>query len=154
MIARVPWAGPVALLALALSLAGCPDGGDHPVNWQAYDRPDPPDPVDAEVPPDAGDAGDAEIDVPMHAEVALEAIEISPALVRIGVGGNVTWQNFDPVQHDVRSGTPAAPTPLFNSGLMDRGGRFTFEFAAPGRYEYFCSTHANWMLGAIVEVVE
>ena len=146
------------LLAPALlALAGCPDLGDTPMDWSTLDRPEPPKPVDAAVPPDAGD-GAVEIDAsdppPEHADVLAQNIAFNPMVVRIVVGGTVTWYNLDLVQHDIRSGSPAVPTALFNSGLMDRGDAFTFRFTQAGRYEYYCSTHANVMFGAIVEVVE
>lgn len=142
------------LPTLLVLLTGCPDEGSHHVNWSQYDRPAPPDPLDAEVPPDGGDAGDAAEPAPMHADVLVQNIAFSPMSVRIAVGGTVTWQNLDLVQHDIRSGTPSVPTTLFNSGLMDRGSTFTWQFDTPGIYEYYCSTHANVMLGATVEVVE
>lgn len=136
---------------------GCPDLGDRLADWSALDRPGPP---DAAIPFDGGgegdDAGslDAATPAPGHADVLLQNITISPPYVRVAVGGDVTWYNLDPVQHDVRSGSPEMPAALFNSGLLDRGDSFSLRFEAAGIVRYYCSTHANRMRDAVVEVVE
>jgi plastocyanin len=38
---------------------------------------------------------------------------------------------------------------VFNSGELDDGESFTFHFAEPGRYEYFCAPHP-WMNEVVI----
>jgi plastocyanin len=38
---------------------------------------------------------------------------------------------------------------VFNSGDLDEGDSFTFNFSEPGRYEYFCIPHP-WMHGVVI----
>lgn len=146
-------------LALALSTAvfGCPDLGDQPMDWSELDRPAP---GDAASPSDAGEAGDSDatqpdsgVPVPEHVEVLLRHIAIEPAYARVAVGGTVTWRNLDLAQHDVRSGSPEAPSPLFNSGLLDIGDSFTVRFESPGPVPYYCSTHSEQMRDAVIDVL-
>ncbi|MBI2897858.1 MAG: hypothetical protein HYY06_30145 [Deltaproteobacteria bacterium] len=137
----------------ALWLAGCPDVGDDPMDWDPGD-----DPVDSggPAPGDAGDSGllqDADGPPPLEAAVMLQNLRIVPDYVKIAEGGTVTWTNLDAVQHNIRSGTPEATTDLLASGLLDRGDTYTFTFTEPGQVLYYCGTHANVMVNAVVEVV-
>jgi len=43
--------------------------------------------------------------------------------------------------HNVVSGTRAAPTQDFSSGLLQPGQRWSYTFTTPGVYHYFCSLH-------------
>lgn len=145
------------VVATSAALGACVDLGDEDMDWSLLDRPEPPPPVDSGVPDgDAGDAGDA-IDAstppPDHAEILILNLSFNPPSVRIAEGGTVTWFNLDPVQHDVRSGSPEVPTSMFNSGLLDRSDSYAFVFDDPGLYEYYCSTHAEQMRDATIEVV-
>ena len=71
-------------------------------------------------------------------------------------GSYVTWTNDDDLTHTITSGKKAGyglyefvQDGIFNSGELDEGESFTFHFAEPGRYEYFCVPHP-WMNGVIV----
>ena len=145
--------------ATAAALAGCPDLGDTNMDWSRLDRPEPPPRLDSG-PTDAGDGGDGGQDLdagdpaPSHVDILVVNLAFDPLHARVAAGGSVTWYNLDAVQHDIRSGSPEVPNATFNSGLLDRGDSFTFDFPAPALDEYYCSTHSKQMRGATVEVVE
>lgn len=143
LLSSLPWA------------TGCSDLGDEHANWSMLDRPLTP---DTRAPPDAGaveDAGalDAALPVPDQVEVVLQYILIGPAYVRVAVGGTVTWRNLDILSHDVTSGSPEAPTPLFYSGVMATGDAYSHRFESSGRFIYYCALHSSRMRDAVVEVV-
>jgi plastocyanin len=151
----------LAVAASSLGLAACPDLGDEPMDWSAFDPPVSEAPADAAPEPDAGwpDGGqpqqDAGVIEPVHdAQVRLQYLAIVPAYVLLEVGGTVTWTNLDSVPHDIRSGSPSQPTPIITSALLDRSESFRFTFTEPGVVLYYCSTHSNNMINAVIEVVE
>ena len=61
-------------------------------------------------------------------------------------GTQIVWVNQDEEPHTVNSVDKAAP---FKSPALDTGDKYTFVFAKPGRYKYFCSIHPH-MVGTIV----
>jgi plastocyanin len=66
-----------------------------------------------------------------------------PTLV-IRPGTTVTWVNDDDIPHNV-----VAKNMSFRSKVLDTGDRFSFTFAKPGQFSYFCSLHPH-MTGTIV----
>ncbi len=71
-----------------------------------------------------------------------------PSLTVIEVGGSVTWENNDRVQHTV---TENSDVPLFDVWVTP-GNSFTFTFDTAGMYDYRCKVHP-WATGT-VQVVE
>ena len=59
------------------------------------------------------------------------------------VGESVTWVNDDSVAHDV-----ATFAPLFDSGRMEPGARFSYAFTAQGGFDYHCTLH-RFMFGRL-----
>ena len=43
----------------------------------------------------------------------------------------------------VTAGTPGKPTGAFDSGFFAKDGSFSFTFATPGTYDYFCKRHPS-----------
>jgi plastocyanin len=68
----------------------------------------------------------------------------APATVEIAAGTTVTWSNNDDSPHTVTS-----VDNLFDSGVIDEGGSFTFTFDEAGTYDYFCAIHPE-MTGTII----
>lgn len=85
-------------------------------------------------------------DMPATADIVL--FEFTPGTLSVPAGTSVTWLNHDSIVHSVTEGTPDAPGGLFDSGLFDQDQTFTFTFADPGEYTYFCTRH-NFMHGTI-----
>jgi plastocyanin len=80
------------------------------------------------------------------AEVHIDNFVFTPATLTVRAGTPVRWTNRDDIPHTV---TSAAIPPLFRSPVLDTDEGWTFAFAAPGRYPYFCSLHPH-MQGEVV----
>lgn len=59
-------------------------------------------------------------------------------------GTTVTWVNDDDIPHTV-----VAKGMAFKSKVLDTGDRFSFTFAKPGQFDYFCSIHPH-MTGKVI----
>jgi len=67
----------------------------------------------------------------------------SPMLT-VKPGTTVTWTNADDIPHTVVS-----KDGVFRSKVLDTGDKFSFTFAKPGQFGYFCSLHPH-MTGTII----
>jgi plastocyanin len=76
--------------------------------------------------------------------VKIDNFTFSPATLIVAPGTNVTWTNDDDIPHTV-----AAKDKSFRSKPMDTGNQFSYTFATPGEYDYFCSLHPH-MVGKII----
>jgi plastocyanin len=79
-----------------------------------------------------------------EATVMIDNFTFNPPRLTVKAGTTVTWDNADDIPHTVASNAKK-----FKSKALDTGDKFSFTFAAPGVYEYFCSLHPH-MTGAIV----
>jgi plastocyanin len=77
-------------------------------------------------------------------EVKIDNFTFSPQQVTVKAGDTVTWINHDDIPHTVTS-----KTFIFRSKAMDTDDKFSFTFATPGSFPYFCSLHPH-MTGTIV----
>ena len=82
------------------------------------------------------------------ATVKIDNFTFEPEKLTIKAGTTVTWKNEDDIPHTVASATKA-----FKSKALDTDDSFSFTFATPGTYEYFCSLHPH-MTGTIVVIAE
>jgi plastocyanin len=71
--------------------------------------------------------------------------------VLIGVNSSVTWTNADSAPHTVTSTSGPAGAASFDSGNLNAGQTYTYNFTTPGTYQYHCSYH-SWMTGTVVVV--
>src|SRR6476469_2603930 len=76
--------------------------------------------------------------------VRIENFTFKDPVVTVKDGATVTWTNGDDIPHTVVS-----KDGLFKSKVLDTGDHFSFTFAKPGRFGYFCSLHPH-MTGTIV----
>jgi predicted secreted protein with PEFG-CTERM motif len=73
-----------------------------------------------------------------------------PHEVTVDVGGEVIWTNDGSSRTTVTSGTAAdGPDGMFDSGLIEPGGSFSFKFEEHGEYHYFSMIHP-WMQGVVI----
>ena len=91
----------------------------------------------------------AAIVVPVQAQNAANTVGIdnftfNPQRLTVKAGSTVTWTNKDDIPHAI-----AAVNKEFKSKALDTGDGYSFTFATPGTYEYFCSLHPH-MTGTIV----
>ncbi|HEX4604001.1 MAG TPA: cupredoxin family copper-binding protein [Candidatus Angelobacter sp.] len=77
-------------------------------------------------------------------EIKIDNFVFSPNTVTIPAGSTVHWTNHDDIPHNVVSDDKS-----FKSKVMDTDESFSYTFAKPGTYNYFCSIHPK-MTGKIV----
>jgi len=76
--------------------------------------------------------------------VKIDMFAFGPRTLTVPAGTKVTWTNLDEEPHTVFS-----PNKSFRSDALDTGESFSFVFARPGTYKYFCSIHPH-MKGTVV----
>ncbi len=82
-------------------------------------------------------------------QIAIAGYGFAPQVVTVKAGTTLTWVNYDSVAHSVNSGTPANPTSLFDSGDLATGQSYSYAFAQPGTYTYYCDLHTG-MTGVVI----
>jgi plastocyanin len=98
------------------------------------------------VPAAARQAADSASDTSAPDQIVIDNFSFGPALMTVARGTRITWINHDDEPHTiVHDGTPR----LFKSAALDVGESFSFTFAEPGIYRYFCSIHPH-MQGIVV----
>ena len=91
-------------------------------------------------------AANAQQAAPATVEVKIDNFSFGPATVTVAVGTMVTWTNRDDIPHTIVStDDPKA----FKSKVLDTDEKFSYTFAKPGTYPYFCSVHPK-MTGTVV----
>jgi plastocyanin len=78
------------------------------------------------------------------AEVKIDNFSFGPAALTVPVGTTVTWTNRDDIPHTVVSNDG-----VFKSKVLDTDEKFSYTFAKPGTFPYFCSIHPK-MTGKVV----
>ena len=68
-----------------------------------------------------------------------------PSVLTVPAGSTVTWRNTGGEGHDVRAFDNS-----FVGPLLANGQTWSYTFAQPGTYRYFCTPHAGSMTGTIV----
>src|SRR5215831_8277261 len=77
-------------------------------------------------------------------EVKIDNFVFNPQQITVHAGDTVTWVNHDDIPHTVTS-----KTFVFRSKALDTDDKFSFTFATPGSFAYFCALHPH-MTGTIV----
>ena len=88
-------------------------------------------------------------------DVAMRNIAFDPQEVTIEVGQSVRWTNLETfIAHTTTSGNPgdADLGSLWDSGNLQPGESFAFEFNEVGEFIYFCEIHPVQMRDAKVIV--
>jgi plastocyanin len=89
-------------------------------------------------------AANAERPAPATADVKVDNFSFGPATLTVAVGTTVTWTNRDDTPHTVVS-----TDSVFKSKVLDTDEKFSYTFAKPGTFPYFCSIHPK-MTGKVV----
>ena len=76
--------------------------------------------------------------------IQIHGMKFDPPIVTIAPGTKVTWVNEDSSPHTV-----ADKGKVFRSAALDVKDSFSYTFAAPGEFTYFCTLHPM-MVGKIV----
>lgn len=78
------------------------------------------------------------------ANISIDDFSFIPREITVAPGTTITWVNHDDVPHTVVS-----PDKKIRSKALDTDDQFSFTFADPGTYSYFCSVHPM-MTGKII----
>jgi plastocyanin len=81
---------------------------------------------------------------PGAASVQIANFTFKAQVLTVKPGTTVTWTNSDDIPHTV-----ASKDGLFKSKVLDSGDKFSFTFAKPGQFGYFCSIHPH-MTGTVI----
>lgn len=82
--------------------------------------------------------------IEIDGEPVTETWRYGPATITVSEGTRVTWLNTGRSFHTVTS-----PEGLFDSGYLESGQSWTYEFDTPGVYNYFCVPYP-WMKGTVI----
>ena len=83
-------------------------------------------------------------EAPAEVKVSIDNFTFTPANLSIVRGTKVTWINHDDVPH-----TATSNTKVFASPALDTDETFSFVFASPGTFPYYCAVHPH-MTGQII----
>jgi len=122
----------VALLIIALPLAGCAGSGSTAGTTAK------------ETTVATAAETTAAVATAAKNEISIQGNAFSPGNLSIKVGDTVTWINNDSYAHTVK-----ASKSEFDSGNMASGAKFSFTFSKEGTYDYICGIH-TFMTGKIV----
>ena len=76
--------------------------------------------------------------------VKIDNFSFGPGTLTVAAGTAVTWTNRDDIPHTVVS-----TDGVFKSKVVDTDEEFSYTFARPGTFSYFCSIHPK-MIGKVV----
>ena len=77
--------------------------------------------------------------------LAIDNFTFKPQQLTVKAGITITWTNEDDIPHGIAS----AKNAFARSKALDTDDSYSFVFAAPGIYQYFCYLHPR-MTGTIV----
>jgi plastocyanin len=80
------------------------------------------------------------------AAVRIDNFTFKDPVVTVKPGTTVTWTNGDDIPHTVVSRDG-----VFKSKVLDTGDRFSFTFAKPGQFGYYCSLHPHMTAMIVVK---
>jgi plastocyanin len=81
------------------------------------------------------------------AEVKIDNFTYAPGTITVAPGTTVQWVNHDDIPHTVVSDDKTT----FKSKALDTDDKFTYTFAKPGTYTYFCSIHPKMTAKVVVQ---
>ena len=84
---------------------------------------------------------------PAPVAIKIDNFSFTPQTTTVAAGTQVTWTNQDDIPHTVVSDDKTT----FKSHALDTDEKFSFTFAKPGTYEYFCSIHPKMTAKIIVQ---
>lgn len=83
---------------------------------------------------------------PAGVEVNIDNFSFSSMSLTVSAGTTVTWINKDDVPHTVVS-----TEKVFASPALDTDEKFSYTFAKPGTYPYYCSIHPKMTAKVVVQ---
>jgi plastocyanin len=80
-------------------------------------------------------------------EVKIDNFTFAPVTLTVTPGTTVKWVNRDDIPHTVVSEDKST----FKSKALDTDDSFSYTFAKPGTYTYFCSIHPKMTAKVVVQ---
>jgi plastocyanin len=77
-------------------------------------------------------------------DITMSGLAYSPAAITVAPGSTVKWTNMEDAPHTITSKGGG----MLKSKTLQKGGSFSFQFATPGVYAYYCTVHPN-MTGTV-----
>ena len=86
-------------------------------------------------------------------EVGPNGDNFVPASITIEPGDTIEWQ-WKSSFHSSTSGTPNKPSGEWNSGVLNNGSKYSYEFNELGTFPYYCTVHGGCcnMIGSVTVV--
>jgi len=84
--------------------------------------------------------------------VSMSEFKFRPESLNVFTGDTVTWVNKGTFPHTTTSGVNGKPDGLWDSKHLNRGESFSYVFAQPGAYRYFCVPHHGLGMKGVVVV--
>lgn len=81
---------------------------------------------------------------PPSAAVEIGNFTFKNPVLTVKAGTIVTWTNGDDIPHTIVS-----KDGVFKSKVLDSGDKYSFTFAKPGQFGYYCSIHPH-MTGTVI----
>jgi len=78
--------------------------------------------------------------------VKIDNFTFEPDKLTVKAGSTVTWVNEDDIPHTI-----VATDHSFKSKALDTDDKFSFAFAKPGTYQYFCGLHPHMTATVVVQ---
>jgi plastocyanin len=79
-------------------------------------------------------------------EVYMQNMAFNPLTLTVAVNTTVKWTNMDGYAHTVTSDS----SNFFNSGNVNGGSAYSFQFTKAGTYAYHCNIHSNMHATVVV----
>ncbi len=79
-------------------------------------------------------------------EIKIDNFSFTPSTITVAAGSQVHWTNGDDIPHTVVSEDQS-----FKSKALDTDDQFSYTFAKPGTYKYFCSIHPKMTATVVVK---
>lgn len=81
-----------------------------------------------------------------HPTVTIDNFTFGPKVLTVKAGTTVTWVNRDDIPHTILDKNRK----VFRSKVLDTEDTFSFTFAQPGTYDYFCGLHPHMTARVVV----
>ncbi len=91
---------------------------------------------------------------PTHFEVTMQEFRFHPDSITVAAGDTVTWVNRGRLPHTTTSGLNGKPDGRWDSKELGRGASFSYVFAEPGKYNYYCAPHHRLGMTGVVVVTK
>jgi plastocyanin len=91
--------------------------------------------------------GSKGVTTPGANEVWMQGMAFNPSTITVTTGTTITWTNKDAIGHSVTSDAG-----VFDSGIINTNGTFTYTFNTAGTFPYHCKIDPTMTASVIVKL--